>query len=214
MLKIELFWQDEAAEKNGRKRAPRLNIFQKVQIADYAAGLLAESRQKLVVKKRRKTHAKPSARKYFAKGLNLQALCENKFPQMRGIKICQLIYQCETQSWRSLSVHQQKRYYQLPDSLKVALGIGKVKGWKSLDQDALAEEMQKTGKLNRWSVPGPVLEERYGSNAATPISSVDRQICFQIGAPTFEFIYVIYIYNIYLYHARVFDGFCLPVKLM
>ena len=83
-------------KKNGRKRAPRLNIFQKVQIADYAAGLLAESRQKLVVKKRRKTHAKPSARKYFAKGLNLQALCENKFPQMRGIKICQLIYQCET----------------------------------------------------------------------------------------------------------------------
>ena len=120
---------------------------------------MAESKQKLVVK-RRKKGAPNKKRKNYLKGLNLQKLCEQKFPYMRGIKICQLIYQCEEQSWRSLSVHQQKRYYMVPDSLKVALGKQQqVRGWKSLSKDEFTEAVEKNSTVNRWSVPAAVLKD-------------------------------------------------------
>ena len=143
-----------------KKRAPRLTIFQKVQVADYVRQLEEEHQRKFVVTKKKRKGKKPRSNKRKKSGVNVQRLCELKFPFLHGIKVCQLVFQCDKQQWRALSVQQQKRYYHLPDSLKVALGLGsRVRGWKSLSKDDLVKTMTDGSKINRWNVPSSVLQE-------------------------------------------------------
>lgn len=141
-----------------------MTIFQKLQICDYALALLREAKQKVVISKssrgKKGQKAKPPKRKNFAKGLNLQKLCEQKFSHMRGVRVCRLLYQCEHQGWRNLSIAQQKRSFQLPDACKVALGQStKVRGWRSLGSDGMQEAIESKGFVNRWAVPGAILQD-------------------------------------------------------
>ena len=98
----------------------------------------------------------------WTKGLNVQAVCKQRFPEsLGGIKICQLRRQAREQKWAELTEKQQKSLTQLSDSMKVALGLEKkIKGWKSLPPDKIAARLRQNEDLNRWSVPGKVLEER------------------------------------------------------
>lgn len=161
---------DGGGASRKRKRAPLLTIFQKVQIVDFAVALVAEKKQAAQMlllgrRSRKKKHTPGNQgsrqeRAYRVRGLNLQKVCEKRFPELNGVKVCQLIAQCEKQSWRSLSVHQQKRYFHIPDSLKAALGQKTLRGWKNLGYDGLQQLAEEKGTVNRWAVPGPVLQDR------------------------------------------------------
>ena len=63
-----------------------------------------------------------------------------------------------------LTEQQQKSTFQLTDAMKMALGLDakKIKGWKALGTEHAEERLQDLGQLQRWSMPGPVLEDREG----------------------------------------------------
>ena len=145
------------------KRRDRLSIYDKVKIVEFAEKLLQEaplhasrcnarnSGQGLLLFRHREN---------FRRGINLQSRCQQEFPNLGKIKVCVLIRRCKEQSWKTLSTEQQKKYYQLPDDIKVALGRTEdVKGWKSIGYEALHESVKQKGTINRWNVPGPVLED-------------------------------------------------------
>ena len=150
------------------KRAARISIFQKVQIVDFAENLLQT--QKPISQGRRKRKAKPTAGKHhvrvnFLRGVNLQRACQQKFPQLGRIKVSALIKQCHQQSWRSLSKAQQVRWCQLPDNLKASMGLTrKVKGWKALTPQQLSDSAKEKGYVQRWAVPGAILEDQSFGN--------------------------------------------------
>lgn len=171
MHHVRTWWvQEDRGDVKRRKRAPRLTIYQKVKIVDYAVALVAEKKQtKFAVSRKRQNSKKKSPcdqgnrqqRAYRVKGLNLQRVCEKQFPELQGVKVCQLMMQCEKHSWRSLSIQQQKRYYQIPDTLKAALGMTTtLRGWRSLGPDGIQKVAEEKGVVNRWAVPSPVLQER------------------------------------------------------
>ena len=164
-----LWVQEDRGGVKRKKRASRLTIYQKVKIVDYAVALIAEKKQTQFALHRKRNSKKKSSRDqgnrqqraFRVKGLNLQCVCEQKFPELQGVKVCQLIVQCERHSWRSLSTQQQKRYCQIPDTLKAALGeTTTLRGWRALGTDAIQDLAEKKGVVNRWAVPGPVLQER------------------------------------------------------
>ena len=141
-----------------RETRPRLTIFEKLQVVDYAKGLLKD--QPILKKARTRLTKKTMVRQRFKAGMNLQRLCELKFGDRFGkIKVCQLLRAARKQEWEKLSVSDQKRYFHLPDKVKVEFGQGHlVRGWKSLSGQAIADRLDKTGSLSRWDVPGPVLK--------------------------------------------------------
>lgn len=163
----QLYLGQEATRK---KRRSALTIHQKLEIVDFALELIKEARGKVVIKRKRnpkKAGGDPNRpgvsvaiKKYKVKGLNLQAKCLQHFPHLEGVKVTQLIAQAEIQKWRSLSPKQQMQYRQLPDSVKLALGISnKVRGWKCLRGDHFEKTCQEKGRINRWKVPSSILED-------------------------------------------------------
>ena len=173
--------EQEAEEK--AKKGPLFTIYEKMQVVDFASSLIATNKPKIAAAlRKRKRNAggerkRKVRRRFSCRGLNLQKLCEQKFPSLRGIKVCTLLAQCEKQKWRSLSIEQQKKYFQVPDSLKVALGQhDKVRGWKQLGRDKLMENIQEKGFVNRWNVPGPVLQEMCAVSIVTPNSWVVQML--------------------------------------
>lgn len=141
------------------KRMPRLTIFQKLQVIDFAEEVIAEAKSNSR-SSRKKTRKTKKLRGNFIRGMHLQRVCEQKFPQVGKIKISQLLKQAQEQSWRSLSVAQQKQYCQLPDSLKVAMGFtDKCKGWKAVGTEKFQELAREKGYVNRWKVPGLVMQD-------------------------------------------------------
>ena len=138
----------------------RLTIFEKLEILDYAKSVRDQHEEALASVRNSKKKVHKKQRRYI-KGLNLNKSCQRKFGAKMGrIKICQLKRQAEVQKWHLLTEVQQKKTYQLSDSMKVALGLGSVKGWKALTPGQIAEEVQKVEKLKRWNVPAKVLEEK------------------------------------------------------
>lgn len=155
-------WDEKFADYQPKvKRQSRLSIFQKLEVVDFALSLVKQSKNVLKSSRKKKKISSKKIRSAF-RGLNLQQVCSNKFPKLGRIKVTALIKAAEEQSWRSLSEMQQKKYFQLPDSLKVALGLEKrVKGWKAIGPEKLQEVVQERGRANRWAVPGPVLQEGF-----------------------------------------------------
>ena len=159
---IELFGRQAAKKLEKKGQSTRLTIFQKLEIVDFALSLTdarAAELPRCKGKKKKKTQKKTQIRNVL-KGCNRQQMCLQKFPHLGGIQICRLIKAAEEQSWRSLSIAQQKKFFHLPDSLKCALGLQKkVRGWKSLGVDAIEAAVKDGCNLQRWNVPGPVLQE-------------------------------------------------------
>lgn len=158
-----------------------------MEIVEYASSLIKGGVDNLVLaKKKRGNDEKKSGKKRrffkpcFVRGVNLQKVCEQKFPHIKGIKVGVMVRQAKEQSWACLSEKQQKQFYHLPDSMKQAMGVKrKLRGWKTLRQDGLMNKIDKDGALNRWTVPGVVLEATQGQGI--PISCVhqNRRVCFQ-----------------------------------
>lgn len=140
----------------------RLTIFEKLQIVAYIKELREKHHASIKKLRKGKTKKRRLQRK-FCRGLNVQAMCAQKFgSQLRRIKVCQLEKQAQEQRWSLLTEAQQKSTVQLTDQQKMALGLSSnVKGWKSLREDAskLSEKIKSNATLPRWSVPGKVLEE-------------------------------------------------------
>jgi hypothetical protein len=137
---------DAEFEKRKAKvlKAPRLTIFSKLQVVKYAQDLMKAVESKDVES---------------AKGKKKKD-CEQKFPNLGKIKVGSLLRQADEQCWASLSIDQQKKWFQLPDHLKVAMGLSdKVKGWKNMSTDKIQEKATEQGHVQRWDVPGPVLQD-------------------------------------------------------
>ena len=141
-----------------RKTAPRLTIFQKLEIVRYAEKLLEERQSESQPKKRKRRRPKM---RDWVHGINLQRACQVKFENVIGrIKVCQLRKAAKEQRWEELTERQQKTFYQLPDSLKATLGHGdRLKGWKALGNESLEACCKDQGHLKRWVVPAPVLQD-------------------------------------------------------
>ena len=136
-----------------------MSIFEKLRVVRYAREI---SKNKTVVCVRfRYKKAPPSKR--FLKGVNIQRACEQKFPELAG-RVTTWMKRAEEERWEELTEHQQKTTFQLTDAMKMALGLDakKIKGWKALGTEHAEARLQDLGQLPRWSVPGPVLEDREG----------------------------------------------------
>ena len=95
------------------------------------------------------------------RGLNLQAKCKEHFgAKLGGIKVCVLRQQCTDQKWRLLTEKQQKSFYQLPDAVKLSLGLDSIKGYKALGPKELQKRLEASKALPRLNIPAPVLEDR------------------------------------------------------
>lgn len=136
--------------------AQRLTIFEKLQIVEYADKLIADSRAAAL-----SDHQSKKGKKHSVRGLNVQKKCQEHFgSKLGGIKVCVLRKHSEDQKWRDLTEKQQKTFYQLPDSVKVSLGLQTVKGYKSLPPGKVQDRLKDDAELPRLNVPGPVLEAR------------------------------------------------------
>lgn len=135
-----------------------MTIFQKLQVLRYADELLA----KCLKPKRGKAGRSGAFAKKCARGINVQRMCEIKFGDMLGkAKVCVLRKAAAAQQWGKLTEAQQKTMYQLSDSVKVSLGLeDQVKGYKALGQTQM-QKILDSGSLNRWNVPGTVLQETF-----------------------------------------------------
>ena len=134
-----------------------------MEIVNFAEKTKAEARAALEEERPSKRRKGTEHRQRdFIKGLNLQAVCKNQFGDRLGrIKVCQLCAQAKEQKWSCLTIQQQKSMYQLTDSLKLSLGLmARVKGYKSMNVDQIKEKLQHQKALQRWTIPGPVLEDR------------------------------------------------------
>lgn len=150
---------------------PRLSIYDKLKILDYAEQVKAEHKKKIgELMKKTKSKKKRAYNRQFWKGMNLQKACENKFKEKLGkIKVCQMRKQAEQQQWRSLPEFEQRRMTQLSDSMKVSLGLDdSVKGWKALPLEKKNERLEDMQQLPRWNIPAKVLEEPGSSTMAPP----------------------------------------------
>lgn len=133
--------------------AQRLTIFEKLQIVEHADKLIADSRAAAPSDRPSKKGKKHSVR--------VQKKCREHFgSKLGGIKVCVLRKHSEDQKWRDLTEKQQKTFYQLPDSVKVSLGLQTVKGYKSLPPGKVQDRLKDDAELPRLNVPGPVLEAR------------------------------------------------------
>ena len=142
-----------------REHTQRLTIFQKLEIMKYARSLLEE--HSLVSTSKKRLHRKTDVpRKRFRKGMNLQALCKNRFGATLGsIKVCQLLKAAKTQMWEKLTVAEQKKFYLMPDKVKVAVGLSStVRGWKSLGHEDIIQQVERGDQLRRWNAPGAVMK--------------------------------------------------------
>lgn len=156
---------DAEFEKRKAKvfKAHRLTIFSKLQVVKYAQNLMKTLESKDVESAKGKKRRNPNARfrrMHCVQGVHLQRACEQKFPNLGKIKVGSLLRQADAQCWASLSIDQQKKWFQLPDHLKVAMGLSdKVKGWKNMSTDQIQEKATEQGHVQRWDVPGPVLQD-------------------------------------------------------
>ena len=136
-----------------------MSIFEKLQVVRYAKEM--ERNKSIVCRRFRRKSAAPKKR--TLKGLNIQAACQKRFPEMTG-RVSKWMKQADEERWEELSEQQQKTTRQLTDAQKIALGLNtkRIKGWKALGSELAQEKLQDLGQLSRWSVPGPVLEDREG----------------------------------------------------
>lgn len=137
------------------KAQQRLTIFQKMEIVRYALKL-AMSKEVITTRIRKKSAPK---KRRFRKGMNIQRQCEIAFPILKGVKVCKLIKQSEQQKWREMPEREQKRTYMVKDSWKATVGQTNVRGWKCLTHSQICDRLETCGKIPRWNVPGPVLED-------------------------------------------------------
>ena len=145
---------------NRKCRTDRLTIYQKMQIVNFANSKVEEWEKQLNSPRKKTRLHKNKLRHRSFKGMNLQRICQQRFPELGKIKVCSLLKMSEEQSWASLSEDQQKRWFQLPDHLKAAMGLtDKVKGWKALGTDHLQKCAREKGFINRWKVPGLVMQD-------------------------------------------------------
>eukprot|EP00435_Cladocopium_sp_Y103_P041766 s2061_g11.t1 len=146
--------------KKVKKAAQRLTIFEKLQIVEYSDKLIEEAKQLTSESTSSRNKKTPGSRERI-KGLNLQAKCKEHFgAKLGGIKVCVLRQQCTEQKWRLLTEKQQKSFYQLPDSVKLSLGLDSIKGYKALSPQELEKRLEASKGLPRLNVPTPVLEDR------------------------------------------------------
>lgn len=91
------------------------------------------------------------------KGLNIQAVCQQKFgSKLGGIRVPRLLKTARKMKWAELTESQQARMHHLTDNLKQSMGLKEyVKGWKCLSQ----AEVQEAGKIQRWNIPQQVLKD-------------------------------------------------------
>ena len=70
------------------------------------------------------------------KGLNIQAVCQQKFgSKLGGIRVPRLLKTARKMKWAELTESQQARMHHLTDNLKQSMGLKEyVKGWKCLSQ--------------------------------------------------------------------------------
>ena len=142
-----------------KKAAQRLTIFEKLRIVEYADKLIAEAKE-LQPESTSSRNKKTQPSRECIKGLNLQAKCKEHFgAKLGGIKVCVLRQQCAEQKWRQLTEKQQKSFYQLPDSVKLSLGLDSIKGYKALSPQALQQRLENAKGLPRLNIPTPVLED-------------------------------------------------------
>ena len=120
----------------------RLTIFEKLEIVNFAEKTVREFQESMPAKK------EPAVRAYV-KGLNLQAVCRQKFgAKLGGIKICVLRKQAKEQKWRLLTTQQQKTMYQLKDVLKLSLGVtSSLKGYKAMNAEQLEKPRIQEGDV-------------------------------------------------------------------
>ena len=138
-----------------------MSIFEKLRVVRYAKEL--EKSKTIVCIRFRYKKAAPKKR--FCKGVNIQRACEQKFPEMMAGRVSRWMKQANDERWEELTEQQQKSTFQLTDAMKIALGLDtkKIKGWKALGTEHAEARLQDLGQLPRWSVPGPVLEDREGN---------------------------------------------------
>lgn len=130
------------------------------------ANEMAKNKEMIVFRVRGKTAPKRKARQ---KGINLNAVCQAKFPHIRG-NVTKWIKASEKQRWRELTLQQQKNCYQLTDEMKVVLGLDdRVKGYKALGKEEKVKRLTENAALPRWKVPGPVMEVGLVKNVACDV---------------------------------------------
>ena len=145
-----------------KPRTPRLTIFQKLEIIRHARKIRDEmkAQQGATQTKRKKKNMGMKIRDWV-RGVNVQKACETHFASIIGkVKVCQLEKACREQRWEELTEAQQRKMYQLSDTLKASLGQQhKLKGWRAHNAEELISSVRDKGHLQRWTVPAVVLQD-------------------------------------------------------
>lgn len=149
-------------------RPPRraLTIYEKMQIVKYAEELEAASpglASRVPTKrvKEKVCNAGVEWKKKKRRGVDIQSLCKTKFgPLLGGIRVTKLRQRARVQKWYLLTEAQQRKMYSLTDEVKKALKLEqRIKGWRALSEEDTRGQIESSGKVQRWKVPGEIIKE-------------------------------------------------------
>ena len=158
-----------------------LTIYDKLKILKYADNLRMKQRpQKSKDKNAGKKKKRPAPicdadaeseavvqtkgqKRHVRRGINIQAACKAHFGDfLGGMKVCLLRKRAQQERWNELTEKQQKTLYGLTDELKMAFGLQhRIKGYKCLGEADLTRRIKDNGKVQRWKVPGCILQDGF-----------------------------------------------------
>lgn len=145
-----------------------LTIFEKMRIVKFAMAAIKQHGGLKSTPRLRVRGKVPSQEVDFSKkrkrGVSIQAICKQEFGSLLGgISVSRLLKRARVQKWDRLSEDQQRKMYSLTDEMKKALELNQssIKGWHCLTEDDVKQSVQKTGKIQRWKVPGQVIQDTW-----------------------------------------------------